>query len=202
VRIDDAAFVTSAVEQVGYPPADLPEVCFAGRSNVGKSSLMNCLVSRRRLVKVSSTPGRTRLLNFFRVNEAWSLVDLPGYGFARVPKPMRAEFQRMVETYLSSRPTLFACVLLLDLRRNPEESERQMLEHLAAAEIKAIPVATKADKISRTARAGRLQSIADRLGLPPRAITPFSASSGEGRDVVWHRITSAWRARGVEGGDG
>ena len=195
MEVHRAEFVCSASAPEDYPPADLPEVCFAGRSNVGKSSLLNVLLDRRRLVLVSSKPGKTRLVNFFSVDETWSLVDLPGYGYAAVSRADRAAIRRRVETYLSTRESLAACVLLLDIRHPPRDEERRFLESLATWEVRPILVATKADKVPKTARGGRLQSLADRLGVPPRAITPFSARTREGRDVLWRRIRAACRPR-------
>lgn len=191
--VHQAEFVLSAARPGDYPPPDLPEVCFAGRSNVGKSSLLNVLLGRRRLVKVSSRPGKTRLINFFRVDDAWSLVDLPGYGYAAVSRTERRAFGERVEAYLRTRTSLRACVLLLDVRHPPREEECLFLESLSAWDVRSILVATKVDKVSKTARGGRVQSLADRLGVTPKAITPFSAPTREGREALWRRIAAACR---------
>ena len=122
MHVKSAEFVTSAVKPDQYPPAKYPEMAFAGRSNVGKSSLINTLVNRKRLVKTSSTPGRTQLINFFSINEDFTFVDLPGYGYAKVPQHIRKKWGPMVETYLASRPTLLGVVLLVDIRRLPRQS--------------------------------------------------------------------------------
>jgi len=119
--IKSAEFVTSAVKPAQYPPADMPEIAFAGRSNVGKSSLINSLVNRKRLVKISTTPGRTQLVNFFAINRAVTFVDLPGYGYARVPLPIKKTWGPMVETYLKDRENLKGVVLLMDMRRMPRQ---------------------------------------------------------------------------------
>jgi len=193
VDVHQAEFVLSAARPGDYPPPDLPEVCFAGRSNVGKSSLLNVLLGRRRLVKVSSRPGKTRLINFFRVDDAWSLVDLPGYGYAAVSRTERRAFGERVEAYLRTRTSLRACVLLLDVRHPPREEECLFLESLSAWDVRSILVATKVDKVSKTARGGRVQSLADRLGVTPKAITPFSAPTREGREALWRRIAAACR---------
>ena len=134
--VHQAEFVLSAARPGDYPPPDLPEVCFAGRSNVGKSSLLNVLLGRRRLVKVSSRPGKTRLINFFRVDDAWSLVDLPGYGYAAVSRTERRAFGERVEAYLRTRTSLRACVLLLDVRHPPREEECLFLESLSAWDVR------------------------------------------------------------------
>jgi GTP-binding protein len=146
--VNTAEFITSAVKPSQYPEARYPEVAFAGRSNVGKSSLINTLVNRKRLVKTSSTPGRTQLINFFSVNGALSLVDLPGYGYAKVPESVRSKWGPMIETYLKGRETLNAVVLILDVRRTPGIEEKNFIDWLALYHRPAILVVTKADKLS------------------------------------------------------
>ena len=196
MKVRSAHFVTSATEAMGWPDADLPEVCFAGRSNVGKSSLMNALMERRGLVKVSSKPGKTRLINFFVAttdSREVSLADLPGYGYAKVSHAQREAFAEMVGEYLDQRAALRACVLLLDVRRAPGEEEREFFLWLQERGLRWILVATKCDKVASTALGGRVQSIADRLSVSPKAITPTSATSGRGRDTLWRRIDAACR---------
>ncbi len=150
------------------------------------------------LVKVSSKPGKTRLINFFEADTeaddertSLSLADLPGYGYARVSHAQRQEFAEMVGEYLDGRANLRACVLLLDVRRAPEEEEIEFLRWLQERGLRWILVATKCDKLGATVLGGRVQSIADRLGVPPKAITRTSASSGAGRDALWRRIAAA-----------
>ncbi len=208
MKIADASFVTSAADVGGWPETDLPEVCFAGRSNVGKSSLMNCLMQRRGLVKVSSKPGKTRLVNFFAAtvhskpdrggSEAvsvheYSLADLPGYGYARVSHGQRQAFAEMVGEYLDGRGNLRACVLLVDVRRQPEEEEQEFLKWLKDRGLRWILVATKCDKLGASALGGRIQSVADHLGVSPKAVVRTSATSGAGRDALWRRIAAACR---------
>lgn len=186
--IKDAQFVTSAVKKDQYPVTELPEVAFGGRSNVGKSSLINTLVNRKRLVKTSSTPGRTQLINFFTVNSALSLVDLPGYGYAKVPISVKKKWGPMVETYLSSRPNLMALVLLMDIRRTPGTEELNFLDWLDYYNIPMIPVLTKSDKLSKTKQAKQCRLAAETLGLAESELTRFSAKSRQGKDELWSRI--------------
>ena len=188
VKVSNAEFVTSGTRPAHYPPAELPEVAFAGRSNVGKSSLINVLVNRKGLVRTSSTPGRTQLINFFRVNGNLMLVDLPGYGFAKVPLAVKKEWGPMVETYLSTRSNLGCVVLIVDVRRVPTEEDQLMLQWLRAYEIPALVVVTKCDKVSKNERARQTAVITRTLGLTPDEMAFFSALSKEGRDEVWARI--------------
>ena len=150
MKILSAEFVTSATRPSQYPPAELPEVAFVGRSNVGKSSLINTLVNRKHLVKTSSTPGRTQLINFFDINDNLTFVDLPGYGYARVPAAVRKKWGPMIETYLSTRKTLKGVVIILDIRRLPREEEQNLIQWLAHFSICGIIVLTKTDKLSKT----------------------------------------------------
>ena len=190
MHIKSAQFVTSAVKPDQYPMADQPEVAFAGRSNVGKSSLINTLVNRKSLVKTSSTPGRTQLINFFMVNQALMLVDLPGYGYAKVPLAVKRQWGPMVETYLAKRTSLRAVVLLMDLRRSPGPEERNFLEWLAHYRIAAIPVLTKADKLSKSKQNNQRRVIVQALGLKDDSTILFSAKTRQGKERLWRRIES------------
>lgn len=196
--VKSTVFVKSATQPSNYPEGLLPEVAFAGRSNVGKSSLINVLVNRRALVRTSSTPGRTQLLNFFDVNGTFSLVDLPGYGFAQVPLTVKKNWGPMVRTYLEQRANLKAVVVLFDVRRVPREEDLQLLDWLQEFGIPTIPVVTKIDKISRGERTRQLKPILEATGLPRDAFTLFSASSREGREAVWERIDAALGLNRVE----
>jgi GTP-binding protein len=186
--IKSAEFVISAVRPQQYPAEELPEFAFAGRSNVGKSSLINTLVSRRKLVQTSSTPGKTRLINFFRVNDALMFVDLPGYGYARVSEEERRKWRPMIEQYLSRRENLKAVVLILDIRRTPNEEDSQLLNWLARREIAVVLVVTKADKLSKTSQLKQLKIIAGALETDPDELVLFSAKSRLGRDVLWRTL--------------
>jgi len=188
MHVKSATFVKSAVRPEHYPPADRPEIAFAGRSNVGKSSLINCLVNRRRLVKTSNTPGRTQLINFFDVNDALHFVDLPGYGYARVPVRIQRQWRPMIETYLSGRPTLRAVVLILDLRRTPRGEDLELIAWLSGHGLTVLPILTKADKFSRQQQGKQLRGVAESLGRDPESLILFSAKSGQGREAVWQAI--------------
>jgi GTP-binding protein len=188
--IKSTEFIKSAAKPAHYPPADLPEIAFAGRSNVGKSSLINVLVNRKSLVRTSSTPGRTQLINFFAVNEQFSLVDLPGYGYAKVPLAVKREWGPMIEAYLSGRPNLAGVVLIFDIRRTPVAEDRQMLDWLRAYGITPVLVVTKCDKVSRNERARQAAVIAQSLGVERSELTFFSTLTREGKDEIWQRIES------------
>lgn len=190
--IHSADFIKSATKPDNYPESELPEVAFAGRSNVGKSTLINVLVNRKKLVRTSSTPGRTQLLNFFAINGRFTLVDLPGYGFAKVPLAVKKAWGPMIRTYLEQRRNLKALVLLLDIRRVPREEDIELLDWLEEFNIPTIPVVTKADKVSRPQRARHLKQIAEATGLPRDAFTLFSALSKEGTEEIWERIAAAF----------
>ena len=191
MKISSATFVKSATKPENYPVSDLPEIAFAGRSNVGKSSLINVLVNRRNLVRTSSTPGRTQLLNFFDINSTFSLVDLPGYGFAKVPLEVKKAWGPMMRTYLQQRENLRGVVFILDIRRIPNEEDLQMLDWLEEFEVPTIPVVTKVDKVPRSQRGRQLKQIAAAAGLEPDAFVLFSAQSREGMEEVWELIEAA-----------
>lgn len=177
------------------PPLDLPEVAFAGRSNVGKSSLLNRLVRRKAFARVSRTPGRTREINFFRVNDRFILADLPGYGYARISKERKADWRPLIEGYLRRTPTLAGVVQLLDIRREPSEDDISMLDFLAEIEVPTVVVLTKIDKIGRQAAADRGEEIMKALSLSREQVIPFSATTGEGRDELAEALVSILDAR-------
>jgi len=182
--IKSAEFVKAAVKRDQYPPADLPEVAFAGRSNVGKSSLINCLLQRKKLVRTSRTPGRTQTLNFFLINQACYFVDLPGYGFAKVPEAVRAQWRPMVETYLTERKSLRGVVQIMDARRPPTVDDLQLWNWLRVQRIAAIAVLTKADKMSRGKNHPALLAASASLAVPVEELVLFSAVTGQGRQQL------------------
>jgi GTP-binding protein len=190
MKILSAEFVTSATNPAQYPPVKYPEMAFAGRSNVGKSSLINTLVNRKRLVKTSSTPGRTQLINFFDINNLFTFVDLPGYGYAKVPTAVRKKWGPMIETYLSGRNTLLGVVVILDIRRTPREEEQNLIAWLEHYSIARILVLTKADKLSKTKQEKQRAAVARALEVDSSDLILFSAKSRKGRDAVWNAIIS------------
>ncbi len=191
MKITSAEFIKSATRPSEYPPAEYPEIAFAGRSNVGKSSLINVLVNRKRLVKTSSTPGRTQLLNFFLINDRIMFVDLPGYGYAKVPLRIRHTWGAMIDTYLSGRPTLERVVLILDIRRDPDEKDLSLMAWLRHHRIPFITVLTKADKFSVTKQKNRIQAIQQVLPDAAGDLICFSAKTRKGRDELWRSIAAA-----------
>jgi len=189
VRVTHAAFVTSALRPDQYPRDRRPECAFAGRSNVGKSTLMNALLGRKDLAKTSRTPGKTQTINFFDVNGRVYFVDLPGYGYAKVPKSMRMQWQKVMTDYLRQREFVRLVVHLIDSRHEPTDLDLDMLGLLDEAQVPTLVVATKIDKVPRTHRKGRLDTIRESLGLDEEAlILPVSAVSGEGIREVWRVI--------------
>jgi GTP-binding protein len=194
MRITSAEFITSAVTRAQYPADIGPEIAFVGRSNVGKSSLINTLLNRRGLAKTSATPGKTRTINFFRVNGQLGFVDLPGYGFARVSRTERAAWGPMLAQFFQLRQGLRGVIQLVDARHAPTADDRRTRTWLLQWQRPLLVVATKVDKIGRTQRPGHVKQIAEALGLDEVAsILVFSAQTGEGREKIWQWI------RGVTG---
>ncbi len=186
----DASFILSAVNEGQYPAPSMPEIAFAGRSNVGKSSLINTLVNRRNLAKTSSQPGRTRVINFFAVDGRIVLVDLPGYGFARVPPAEKAAWRAMVENYLRLRLNLKGVVVILDIRRDLSQMDMDLMSWLDHYALPQIHVLTKADKISRNEAAKRLEVISRQLASHGIQIKPalFSSKTRLGKEELWRAI--------------
>lgn len=184
--IKQAAFLTSVGQGSAYPPAACCEIAIVGKSNVGKSSLINSLCNNKKLAKTSQTPGKTRLINFFLINRSFHLVDLPGYGFARASKTEQQGWGELMESYLGSGRVrhLF---LLLDIRHAPTAEDRQMFQWLLYYGVPFTLVATKADKLAKSKRQQAANAAAKALGAPPYAI-PFSTETGDGRDALLTRI--------------
>lgn len=190
MKITSANFIKCAFKREDYPPDTLPEVAFAGKSNVGKSSLINTLVNRKNLARTSSTPGRTQSINFFRINEKISFVDLPGYGFTKVPTEIKQQWKPMVETYLKSRKSLKLVVVILDSRREPSTGDINLLEWLQFFKIPALVVITKIDKISKNQRTNQKSLIKEQLALEESQVVMFSALNGEGKEEIWKKVLS------------
>lgn len=166
------------------PETTLPEVAFAGRSNVGKSSLLNRLIRRKAFARVSRTPGRTREINFFEVNARFVLVDLPGYGYARISKERRAEWRPLIEGYLRRSTNLRGVVQLIDVRRDPTDDDLQLLDFLSEIGVPTIVAVTKVDKLSTSAASARIHKLTAALGLDADQVIAFSAQTGLGRDEL------------------
>jgi GTP-binding protein len=179
-----------ATEQGWRPEPQLPEIAFAGRSNVGKSSLLNALVKRKAFARVSRTPGRTREINFFRVNEQFMLVDLPGYGYAKISKERKAAWRPLIEGYMRRSPYLRGVVQLLDVRHDPTADDRQMLEFLADLGVPTLIALTKVDKLGRVARATRVTALCAAYGVDEDQVIPFSAHDNIGRDELGEALMS------------
>ncbi|WP_257456415.1 ribosome biogenesis GTP-binding protein YihA/YsxC [Archangium lipolyticum] len=199
IKILDARFLTTAVEPKGYPAGvATPEVAFVGRSNVGKSSMINALAGRKKLVRVSNTPGRTRTINFFDVDvegegkrHTVRFADLPGYGFAKVSKTERASWQSMITTYLEKRRDLKVVVSIIDAEVGPTSDDFQTLDYLQEAKRPILVVATKIDRLPKARRKPRLQALAEELSLPREAVLAFSATEKLGLDEVWDALLNA-----------
>lgn len=186
-------FVTSAARNDQYPISDLPEVAFAGRSNVGKSSLINSMLNRKSLVKVSSKPGKTRLINFFVVDEELMLVDLPGYGYAAVSQAEKQKWGMMIEDYLTIRENLKCVVLLVDIRHKPTGDDKLMYDFIKYYRGKAIVVATKLDKIKKSELKKNLDLIRNTLELETTDILlPYSSATHQSREELWDLIVQAF----------
>lgn len=190
MKVTSAEFITSAVKRSGYPEELLPEVAFAGKSNVGKSSLINTLVNRKNLVRTSSSPGRTQMLNFFRINNQVNFVDFPGYGFAKVPLKVRAQWKPMVESYLKHRTTLQLVIILLDIRRVPSSDDASLIRWLESFNIPFLIVLTKTDKLSQNKCSAQQKIIQDFLLLKREEVICFSAVTKKGRQEILRRIMS------------
>ena len=185
----EISFLKSATLPEQFPPADRPEIAFSGRSNVGKSSLINRLVNSRKLARTSSKPGRTRSINFFSIGKTLFLTDLPGYGYAGVPLHIRRDWKKLVETYLKKRSNLKAVVVIIDIRRKLSEGDLDLLNWLKVFQVKPIIVLTKIDKLSKSGVNRQIDLISNQL-LKESFDQPiaFSAETGQGRQEIWERI--------------
>jgi GTP-binding protein len=183
-----ATFVISAAKPDQFPPPTLPEIAVVGRSNVGKSSLINALTGNAGLARTSRTPGRTRLVNWFDVNGTFMLVDLPGYGYAEVSRDMRESWRPLIESYLSDRKSLAGVLLLIDVRRGPQDEELDFVPWLEAKEIPIVVALTKADKLAKNKRMLEVAKAKRALGLK-RDPFAVSAQDGEGLDALWRAVT-------------
>ena len=189
MKVISAEFITSAVSAKQYPKILLPEFAFAGKSNVGKSSLINCLLNRKKLVKTSATPGKTQLINFFRINEKLHFADLPGYGFARVPESVRKNWNVMVENYVQNRENLLGVVFIVDIRRGLTELDLGLKDWLTAYNKDYILVASKCDKLTKNQANKQLAKIRKEIkGDGKGGVLPFSSVTKDGRKDLWNWI--------------
>ena len=186
MKIHEVEYAGTIAVPNGEAPGRLPQIAFSGRSNVGKSSLINTVLGRTRskIARVSQTPGKTRAINFFRVDGTFFLVDLPGYGYARVPDAMRAEWRRLMEWYLGESGLVDGVVHLVDARRAPTDDDVQMVDYLARLGLPTLVVLTKMDKLKRSQRAAAVTRARDALGVEEEQLLPFSAKTGEGRNEL------------------
>lgn len=189
MKISSAEFVKSAFNKSHWPQDGLPEISFLGRSNVGKSSLINSLLQRKGLARTSNTPGRTQSINYFLINESFYFVDLPGYGFAKVSKSMRSDWGKMAEEYLSGREELALSIQLVDSRHEPSALDMQLHEWLIFNQKEHLVAATKSDKLSSNLLQKQLTSI--RQTMKGSIVLGYSASTGKGKDAVWSEIETA-----------
>lgn len=195
MRIKNALFKGVFVDMKSLPDDQMSEIALVGRSNVGKSSLINKLANQRHLAKSSSTPGKTRTINYYLINSEWYMVDLPGYGYARVSKAEQQKWGKMIEDYLSKREQLRGVIQLLDIRHEPSENDVLMQEWLLHCEVPVLMVATKADKISRGSRPKYINAIRRKLNLSKQdSVLVFSAETGEGSEEILSAIAELIRA--------
>lgn len=189
MKVISSEIVMSAVAPKQYPDDGRPEIALAGRSNVGKSSTINTILNRKKLARVSQSPGKTRTINFYLINQEFYLVDLPGYGYAKVSKSEKATWGKMMETYLSSRPNLQEVVLLVDIRHEPTDDDKMMYDWIKHYGYGTIVVATKSDKISRGQYQKHFKIIRQKLGMSPEdKLIPISSLKREGIEKLWDSI--------------
>jgi len=198
MKIKKSSFVISAVSQAQYPDDGLPEIAFAGRSNVGKSSLINMLLGRKGLAKTSSTPGKTQTINFYDIDALFRFVDLPGYGFAKVSKTQKATWGNMIDTYLSTRDTLLEVILLVDMRHQPTKDDIEMYEWIKSFGFNGIVVGTKIDKLSKNQVSKQIKLIRQTLTMPENGIfIPISSEKRSGKYEVWDLINDLFETNQI-----
>ncbi|NRF91461.1 YihA family ribosome biogenesis GTP-binding protein [Paenibacillus frigoriresistens] len=192
MKVNQAEFIISAVGPSQYPEDALPEIALAGRSNVGKSSLINCMISRKNLARTSSQPGKTQTLNYYKINQDLYFVDLPGYGYAKVSKTKREQWGKFIESYLMNRETLRLVMQLVDLRHPPSKDDQAMYEWLRHNDVPVIVIATKADKIPKSRWPKHIKIVRETLGMD-KGVQPlmFSSELGLGKDELWGILEQA-----------
>lgn len=199
MKVINTEFVTGAVSSKQYPKEPFPEFAFVGRSNVGKSSLIRSLLNRKKLVRISSTPGKTREINFFRINEKLMFADLPGYGFARVTPALQKKWKQMIEEYLINREPLMAIVFIVDIRRKPTELDITLKEWLEDLDRNYILVITKSDKLSGVERSKQTKIIKSAfMGANALAAVTYSSKNHLGRKELWSQLQKLARGKGEQ----
>ncbi|MBU5265749.1 ribosome biogenesis GTP-binding protein YihA/YsxC [Virgibacillus proomii] len=189
MKVTKAEIVISAVSEQQYPNDQLPEIALAGRSNVGKSSFINTLINRKNLARTSSKPGKTQTLNFYKINDAFYFVDVPGYGYAKVSKKERQKWRKMMEDYFTKRSSLKAVLLITDIRHEPTDDDLQMYDFLKYYELPVIIIGTKLDKIPKNKRAYHVKRTEVTFQIETGdMLIPFSAETGENKDEAWSSI--------------
>jgi GTP-binding protein len=189
LEIKNATYEVTAVKPEQYPTNYLPEIAFVGRSNIGKSSIINSLLHKKNLAYVGATPGKTRVINFYNIDNKLYFVDLPGYGYAKVSKAEKASWDEMIETYLYSRTQLKSIIMLVDIRHTPSDQDQTMYQWILSRSLPIVVVASKVDKISRSQLQNRLQDIIVTLKMPEAVLPiPFSAMTDQGKDEIWKQI--------------
>ncbi|UOR12146.1 ribosome biogenesis GTP-binding protein YihA/YsxC [Halobacillus amylolyticus] len=189
MKVNQADIVISAASKKQYPKEFIPEIALAGRSNVGKSSFINKMIQRKNLARTSSKPGKTQTLNFYKINESFHFVDVPGYGYAKVSKKERAKWGRMMEEYFAEREQLQATALVIDVRHRPTEDDCVMYDYLKHFELPVMVIATKLDKIKKGQRDKQLKLVAETLEMDDAdQLIPFSSETGEGKDAAWKKM--------------
>lgn len=194
VSLDIVCGITSTL-----PDTELPEVAFAGKSNVGKSSLINALMNRKALARTSASPGKTQTINFYNINDAMYLVDLPGYGYAKVSQSVKEQWGKLIERYLQKSKQLKAVFLLIDIRHDPSANDKMMYDWIVAQGFEPIIIATKLDKIKRSQVAKHLKAVKQGLGLiPGTKVIPFSSVTKQGRDEIWEFVETEYLGKGSD----
>lgn len=199
MKIKNSQFVISAVAKSQYPDDQLPEFAFAGRSNVGKSSLINMLLNRKGLAKTSSTPGKTQLVNFYDIDGLFRFVDLPGYGFAKVSKAQKEGWGNIIDTYLNTRQNLLEVFQLVDIRHSPTREDKDMYAWIKSAGFNGIVIATKSDKLNRNQAAQQIKLIRKELGMEKDdVIIQVSSQNRDGKYEFWETINALFEANDID----
>ncbi len=199
MKIKESRFITSAVEPNQYPEADLPELAFAGRSNIGKSSLLNMLLNRKNLARTSGKPGKTQTINFFSIDDVFRIVDLPGYGFARVSKTQKERWGEYIEDYLNTRENLLEVFLLVDIRHAPNSHDILMYDYIKAAGFSGYVFATKLDKLKNSELMTHLNIIKESLGIVDnRLLIPISSTNRKGKYKAWQLFNQLFEDGGFD----